>query len=270
MSSVAYPVPIWLPRRRGIVSPAEWLREKLREQEQTMVRAATFQVAGSLAVALTTTDPAPVCPAHQADDILLLLTVRRNAAAGLTTPAGWTQLHFFNGSNESIWLGWIRAVNGSTTNPTCDWSNSGDSYAIIYGIRNAITTGNPFTDAQLSVGTADPGVLTGTTTTEANQFVLAATFIADNVATASTVTATDPAAWTQNSYLTTASGADAAVSFHSAARATAGATGNLSMDFNGVPLRWIAMTAGVKGAVAADKARLVRVIGQAVMRAATR
>ena len=32
MTAAAYPVPIWLPRRRRIVSPAEWLRERERER----------------------------------------------------------------------------------------------------------------------------------------------------------------------------------------------------------------------------------------------
>jgi len=33
MSSVAYPVPIGLPRKRRIISPSEWLREKVKEQQ---------------------------------------------------------------------------------------------------------------------------------------------------------------------------------------------------------------------------------------------
>ena len=43
MSALAYPVPIWLPRRRGIVSPGEWLREKLEEQRRE--REATITLA---------------------------------------------------------------------------------------------------------------------------------------------------------------------------------------------------------------------------------
>jgi len=57
VGGLAYPVPIYLPRRRRIVTPGEWLRDKLeerrREREATIVRAIEFD--GSIATPVTDT-----------------------------------------------------------------------------------------------------------------------------------------------------------------------------------------------------------------------
>jgi len=57
MAALSYPVPIWLPRRRRIVTPGEWLREKAEERrherEQAISRAIVFE--GSIATPVTDT-----------------------------------------------------------------------------------------------------------------------------------------------------------------------------------------------------------------------
>lgn len=232
--------------------------------------AVAYQASGTLTGALTTNDVTPPNPAHLIDDILILITANRVITNTCATPAGgWTLLH--GPVDETAWrsyIFWLRCDTAAETNPLCDWTaTSADKYAQVHSLRGAITTGSPFAATAWTDGAADPAVATGVTTTVANQFVFSVGLNADNLATAATTTATDPAAWTQRHFSVIGTGADAGGYLFSAVRATAGATGNVSHDFNGVPLHWGIMVGAVLEATAVVLPPKSVVVNQAVNRA---
>ena len=203
--------------------------------------AVVYQASGTLLGALTTADVTPAIPAHQADDILICITANRVITNTCATPSGWNLL--YGPVDETAWRSyvfWKRATSGSETNPLCDWTaTSADKYAQVHTFRGAITTGSPFAATAWTDGATDPAVATGVTTAAAGQLVAAIGLCADNLSTSATVTATDPASFgVTNSHTTIATGADATGFCYSATRATAGATGNVSVDFNAAPLHW--------------------------------
>ena len=209
--------------------------------------AVAWQAHGTL-LGSTGADITPVIPAHVLNDILICHSAARSNAVTLATPAGWTLLHgpSDSGTTWRSYIFWKRAAGSAETNPLNDWSAvTGEKYGHVSTLRGAITTGSPFAASAITSGTADPGVATGVTTTEANQFVLTRGLVADNAASAVTTTATDPASFTQRSYTTITTGADAGQFATDATRATAGATGNVSHDFNGVPLAWSILVAAI-------------------------
>jgi hypothetical protein len=209
--------------------------------------AAAWQASGTLLGALTTADVTPVIPAHQADDILICITANRVITNTCATPAGWTLLQ--GPVDETAWRSyvfWKRATSGAETNPLCDWTaTSADKYAQVHTIRGAVTSGSPFAAQSWTDGAADPAVATGVTTTADSQFVCSLGLCADNLSTSATVTATDPASWTLRHHTVIGTGADATGFFYDGVRATAGATGNVSHDFNAAPLHWGILVAAI-------------------------
>ena len=209
--------------------------------------AVIWQASGTL-LGSTGADITPVNPAHATNDILVLQACSRVTTETLLTPSGWTILAGPTNAStiwRSYWF-WIRATSGAMANPLCDWSAAtGQKYGRVHNIRGAITTGNPFAASAVTAGTADPGSATGITTTAANQFVFTLGLVADNLATAVTVTATDPATFTSRTYTIIATGNDAGSFFQDASRTNIGATGAVSHDFNGVPLAWAILIGAV-------------------------
>ena len=193
---------------------------------------AAWQASGTL-LGSTGADITPVNPAHVADDILILLASSRVVTDTLLTPAGWTLLHGpINATAWRTYAFWIRATGGATTNPFLDWTGAGEKYGQVHSVRGAITSGSPFADSILSADVTDPIVATGVTTNAASQLVIVAGIGSDNASASVTVTSTDPATYTQRHFTTIATGADATGSFHTATRASAGATGNVTLDHN--------------------------------------
>lgn len=210
--------------------------------------AAAWQASGAIAGSGTGADITVVIPAHQADDILILFAASRVITETCLTPSGWTLL--YGPVDETAWrtyIFWMRATSGSETNPLLDWSaTAGEKFGQIHTIRGAIKTGDPFAASAQTDGAADPGVCTGVTTTEANQLVIVAGIGADNLTSlAPTTTSTDPATYTSRHYSEVTIGADASGWFLDANRATAGATGNVSCDFNAAPLHWSILVAAI-------------------------
>jgi hypothetical protein len=215
--------------------------------------APAWQASGTI-VASTGIDITPVNPAHVADDILVLETLAAHLSLPCNqtclTPSGWTLLagpvDAPGGLLRSYWF-WVRATSGAMTNPLCDWSATGTGkYAVVHNIRGAITTGNPFAaQATTTFGATDPAAATGVTTTEASQYLCSIGCSGDNLATAVTITATDPATWTARNYQVSGTGDDAGVWMSDATRATVGATGNVSHDFNAAPLKSAILIAAV-------------------------
>lgn len=235
--------------------------------------AVAYQASGALLGALTTADVTPANPAHLADDILICITANRVVTNTCATPAGWTLL--FGPVDETAWRSyvfWKRAVSGAEADPLCDWTaTSADKYAQVHGIRGAVTTGSPFAASAWTDGAADPAVATGVTTTAAGQYVCSIGLCADNLSTSATVTATDPAAWTMRSHTVIATGADATGFLYDGVRATAGATGNVSHDFNAAPLHWgILVAAFIEASPPEGGARQPYVVAREAVQRASR
>lgn len=195
---------------------------------------AAWQASGTL-LGSTGADITPVWPAHQANDIGILVASSRVITETLTGPAGWTGQH---GPNDvTAWrtyVYWKRATSGAETNPLCGWSAAvGEKYGQIHTVRGAKTSGNPFTGSILNPDLTDPIVTgSGVTTVVANQLVIVVGIGSDNASASVVVTSTDPATYTQRHFSTIITGADATGSFHDAIRATAGATGVITLDHN--------------------------------------
>jgi len=197
---------------------------------------AAWQASGTLLGALTTADVTPVIPTHAADDILICITANRVETNTCSTPAGgWALLHGpIDVTGWRTYVFWLRAASGAETDPLCDWTaTSANKYAQVHTIRGAITTGSPFADSILSADLTDTIASTGVTSTEANQCVAVVGIGSDNAsASMVSVAATDPSSFTQRHFSTITTGSDATGWFFDATRATAGATGTVTQDFN--------------------------------------
>lgn len=138
----------------------------------------------SAIAASTGADVTVTLPAHQTDDILLLLVVVRDQNDTITV-TGWTAMTgtpLNRGATSRYWLFWKRAVSNAETNPLVNKSTAnGDTYAAVITYRGAITAGDPWeVKGTPQTGTADPMVLTGITTLSAESLVVAAVAGEDN------------------------------------------------------------------------------------------
>lgn len=190
--------------------------------------------------ASTGADVTVTLPSHQTNDILLILGWVRDVDDTLTL-TGWTQIATWDRSTTSrYWLYGLRAASGATSNPTFDKSGAtGDTYAVAIGYRGCITTGTAWeVIGTAATGTADPATITGITSTSANSLIVVAVGGEDNNNGAITATGTDPAAYVEH-YDESTTGADGAVTFSEALRTAAGATGNVSVDWDTAnPVGW--------------------------------
>lgn len=202
---------------------------------------------GSLATsgATTTASVTPTLPTHQADDILLVCAWIRTTTGSLATPTNWTAVNAGGTTRSTVsryhWF-WKRATSSAETNPAIavQGGASEDKFAQAHVIRGVRTTGNPFEAYQVTTGTADPGVATGITTITDNTLILSCGGNEDNVDTQVIVTAANAptamgtATSTSDRYRTSTTGADGACFISPGViKTTAGATGNVSHDFNG-------------------------------------
>jgi hypothetical protein len=203
--------------------------------------------AGNIATS-TGVDLTVTLPAHQTNDILLILGWVRDVDDTLTL-TGWTQIATWDRSTTArYWLYGLRASSGSVTNPTFDKSGTtGDTYALAIGIRGCITTGTAWeVVGSGQSGTADPASLTGITSLSANSLIVVALGGEDNNNATVTTTGTDPAAYSEL-YDESPTGADGMIAFSTERRTTAGATGTISVDFDtAVPVGWGAVVIALK------------------------
>ncbi len=212
---------------------------------------AAWQASGTL-LGSTGADITPVIPTHAADDILILMAASRVGTDTLLTPSGWT---LYGGPVDLVgwraYVYWKRAAGGAETNPLCDWTGTGEKYGQVHTVRGAVTSGDPFTTSLgLWTDGTDPIIVPGVTTTAANQLVIVVGLGNDNASASVTVTSTDPASYTQRHFSTIITGADATGSFHTATRATAGATGNVTLDHNSTMPLEVVLVVGVLDPVA--------------------
>jgi hypothetical protein len=226
--------------------------------------AVLFQAQGAIASS-TGADVTPVWPTHQANDIGIAHVFYRSQSPTTATPSGWTLLegpYDGSASTRHYWF-WKRAAGASETDPLMDKSAAtGDTYACIYTVRGALSAGNPFEDTQTSAHTtADPFAAGGVTSLTAGALIFAMVADADDAASDFSVTATDPAAFSQDSNTST-TGGDALMGQANANRASAGATGDLNINWQNAPdggaILVVAIgetAAGVTGSIASSLQR---------------
>jgi hypothetical protein len=199
--------------------------------------AVLYQASGSIA-ASTGADVTPAWPTHVADDIGIAHVFYRSQSPTVATPSGWTLLSgpYDGGASTRHYWFWKRAAGASETNPLMDKSAAtGDTYARIYTIRGAWTGGNPFEGIEPSShDTSDPVSITGVTSLTANALIFGMVGEADDDANDFTVSATDPAAFSQDNELST-TGADGLMGRFNASRTAAGATGSISINWQTAP-----------------------------------
>lgn len=210
---------------------------------------ADWQASGTLlGVAGTGADISPVWPTHAIGDIGILLAASRDATQTCLTPSGWNLLAGPTGLTAwKAYAFWKRAASGAEGNPLCDWNaQTVDRYGQIHTIRGAISDGNPFVNPILHGDVTDPIVFTGgITTVQQKQLVIVAGIGSDNASASVTVTATDPASFTERHFSTITTGADATGTFHGAVRTDTGETGNITLDHNSTMPAFIALVAGI-------------------------
>jgi hypothetical protein len=167
----AYTIPVYLPRRRRIITPAEWLREKLREQqaerEQTIALAVTFQGAALSGTTGTTSFTITTPSASiEVDDLLDLSFVHRGTGDGTVSDnsgdgVSWTRKGeaLFGTDAWSTQHYWKRATSAlATSDATLTVSGLTNSCAGALTIyRGVKTTGDPY-----EAWTAFPNIAAGT------------------------------------------------------------------------------------------------------------
>lgn len=176
-------------------------------------------------------------PTHLADDVFLCLSWYR-ASATVATPADWTEARTWLRGTTRYYLHWRRAASGAETDPVFDYTGADDGFGLVCSYRGCVPTGTPYdvlgTEA---TGTANTATLNGITTLTADSLVVALIGGEDNTATACTMTATDPAAFTEH-YAESATGTDGCVAIGEAAKAATGATGDVSAAWGTSVVGW--------------------------------
>jgi hypothetical protein len=199
--------------------------------------AAAWQATGTL-LGSTGADITPVIPSHLADDILILQAWSRGNAGTLATPSGWNFIAGINSVDIVCRWYWKRATSAAEANPLCDWSSvTGDKYAVVHCIRGCVKFWQPFQIFPASIipeaGVTDPHVMAAITRTHTDSLLIVTAAVLDNLATGMTVTTGGaPAALTQRSFTTVATGSDAGQGIATAANAATGAIA-ITCDFTG-------------------------------------
>lgn len=193
--------------------------------------AITALTPGAIAASTGADVVVPLPASMQTNDIILIHVYVRNTG-NTTTITDYTEIAQLDTANADHRWFWKRH-DGSESNPTAANSVATDTYARAYAFRGCITTGSPFD----VVGTpsefaASPMSVTGITTTVAGAMVAVMDGYADNNLASAVTTATDPATFT-DVYAEDASGADGSVHMGYAVRTTAGATGTITVTYNG-------------------------------------
>lgn len=143
-------------------------------------------ITSSGGTATTGSTRTPTNPAHQADDIIMVVALY-NGAADLTISAGWNTAFAQNNADISTALFWKRATSSAEGNPTVTSSASGTVlYVNSWVVRGCATSGDPFIVTTKTVETDDtinpPNLALPA---GADYLVWEFSFIDSNVATAS-------------------------------------------------------------------------------------
>ena len=197
--------------------------------------AAAWQATGTLA-ATTGADVTPTLPAHQKDDVLILVTWRRGASDSVTVDSSWTAITSQGLTGYTIFY-WKRAQSDSETAPLCDWSSAtGDKFAVVHCFRGCVRVGSPVDMAQRisTESSTDPGsFVAARTNTYADSLVVFLATLIDDVATGMNITGdVAPTTLTTNDFQTTTVGSDGGCGIATGSKVASSAI-TLSWDFTG-------------------------------------
>lgn len=186
---------------------------------------------GALGSAVTTTDAQAAPPAGtQVNDVAFIYAWTRDTT-DTTTITGYTEVAQVDTSTGSHRLFWKRLAGASGTE-TCDHNTSADNYCQMFVYRGVVLTGNPW-DAigTFTTSGTEPIALTGITSSANGAMIAMFGGYEDNDTASFVQTSTDPTTYV-NQYAETTTGADGAILNGYGIRATAGATGTVTVDFN--------------------------------------
>ncbi|MEK7493952.1 MAG: IPT/TIG domain-containing protein, partial [Patescibacteria group bacterium] len=217
----------------GLISSVLFFGFDRFEVAPAYAAAPTF-VSFSAIAASTGADVTVTLPTHTTNDILLLEVIVRDTNDTITWPSGWTQIATIDrGAISRYWWAWKRAASSSETNPLVDKSTAtGDTYAAVIIYRGATPSGDPWeVKGTPQTTTSDPSVFTGITTLTSDSLVVAAVAGENNNNASITTTSTNPSAYAEH-YVESNAGSDGVITFSEAVRTTAGATGNVSVNWN--------------------------------------
>lgn len=113
-------------------------------------------------------------PAHQTDDVALLVISSAGAIAALTTPAGFVEIPGSPQSTTGLFgaVFWCRATSGSMTSPVTG-TGSNNISAVIVTARGCVNSGDPWDVISESVKavTSTSTSITGDTTTDVDRLI---------------------------------------------------------------------------------------------------
>lgn len=166
-----YAVPIYLPRRRRIVSPVEWLREKIeeqrRERESTIAAAVAIvqsaQTAGGANSAVGMLGVGATAGNTIVSFFSQSLATTPTCASGFTVNA---TKGIYNASADSIWVAYKIATGGETT---ATWSPGagGTAHGVCIWELSGLASSNTLDGSPAhtdNLGIVATGTLTTTTT----------------------------------------------------------------------------------------------------------
>lgn len=198
---------------------------------------------------ITLTEPAGVI---QGDLLVACISYRSNAA--FTKPSGWTDITSQNTGNTtangtgSIGSGFMAYIRRGSSAPSLVFTRTAGDVAIgrIVAYRDSDSSGTLVTQTSATLGTAATAIsVSGVTTSNDRDLIVVAACGARNSTFTNFDTATDPATasstnsgqtaapiagtWQERADSGTTTGADCSLGIADAVRATAGATGNITI-----------------------------------------
>lgn len=177
--------------------------------------APTLQAEGALAAFASGSVITAVNPAHQADDILVVVFEHNTTGNTFTTPTGWTPHPSGRQDSGAAAAGhcfWKRATGSAETDPSTTVSiamlTGAGGYGRVYVIRGCETSGDPFDATAVAVANTATPDAPSLTTIGADRLVFYGFAIDDD----NTFSAGfPPTGYTGGTHLTTVTGGDCAM-----------------------------------------------------------
>jgi hypothetical protein len=190
----------------------------------------TFFGAGAI-VGHATADVTVTLPASMVTDDIILIHCYTRDTTNTTTITDYVEIAQVDTTAADHRWFWKRH-DGSEADPVCVTNTAVNNFGRAYAFRGVVKTGNPWN--ALGTATSDctePVTVTTITTGAALSMVVLMDGYEDNNLASVITTGTDPAAYTEN-YDETVAGDDGSATVAYEVRATAGATGTVSADYN--------------------------------------
>ena len=201
------------------------------------VRAQITVTAGTLGAATGTSSAAAAPPAGTAVNGVAIVYCWARDSGDTTTVSGYTEIpgtHVNTSTGSHRWF-WLR-LPGAAITATCNHNTSSDSYARMFVFRGLVTSGNPWDAVNPGVsGTPDSNgeyTASGITAGAQSMVVVFSGYEGNDEANIA-CTGTDPATYTA-SYAESGTGSGGSINACSAIKSSAGATGNILVNYGNV------------------------------------